>query len=176
MISLLVAMDRGRGIGRNNDLLFKLPDDMKHFREVTMGKPLVMGRRTFDSIGRALPGRRNIVISRQADWCAPGCEHARSLEEALRMAGDVPEVVVIGGAQIYREALKRADRIYLTRVDTVQPADVYFPELDPQQWHEVTRRPHAADEKHPFAFAICTLDRVATSDGSQLKCFAAFVT
>lgn len=159
-ISLVVAMDRTRAIGAGGTLPWHLPADLRHFRDITMGKPIIMGRRTHDSIGRALPGRRNIVVTRNRDWPVPkGCEAAHSLEEALTLAGDAAEVMVIGGAALYRCALPLAQRIYLTEVHTEVGGDVHFPPLDPQEWRESARVQRAADERNPYPCSFVILER-----------------
>lgn len=162
-IAFVVAIDRNRVIGKDGALPWRLPDDMKHVREVTMGKPLIMGRRTYDSIGRALPGRTNIVLTRDPAFRAAGVLVARTAEDALRLAGDVPEIIVFGGAGVFARFLPSADRIYLTEVDAaVEGGDTFFPELDRAEWREVERREHPRDERHPFAFRLITLDRART--------------
>jgi dihydrofolate reductase len=118
-----------------------------------------MGRRTFDSIGRPLPDRVSIVLTRDPAFHCDGCLIARTTDEALALAGDVPEVIVFGGAGVFKDFLPRADRIYLTEVDTEAAGDTYFPPLDPAEWHEVERRTHPADARHPFAFSFVTLER-----------------
>ena len=157
--SLVVAMARNRVIGRDNHLPWRLPADLAYFKRVTMGHPLVMGRRTHESIGRALPGRLNIVVSRNAAYRAPGCTVVGSLDDAWKAAGDAAEVCVIGGTSLFAEALAVADRIHLTEVDATVPGDTYFPEFDRGGWteHEVAR--HAADERHAYPFRIVVLDR-----------------
>ena len=127
-LALIAALARDGGIGRGNDLLFKLREDMQHFKRTTLGCPVVMGRKTWDSIGRPLPGRRNIVVTRQADWSAEGCESAGSLNEALACVADAERVFVIGGAQLYAAALPLADELVLTEIDAVvEGADTFFP-------------------------------------------------
>ncbi len=133
---------------------------MKHVRELTVGKPLIMGRRTYESIGRPLPDRTSIVLTRDPAFRCDGCVVARSVEEALGFAGAAPEVIVFGGGGVFAEFLPRADRIYLTEVDTEAAGDTYFPPLDPAEWREIERRAHAADARHPHAFAFVTLERV----------------
>ena len=148
-VTLLAAVGRNRVIGRDNDLPWRLPDDLAHFKAVTMGHTLVMGRRTFDSIGRPLPGRRTVVVTRQADWSAEGVEVAHSLPEALQRAvadGDT-EVFVVGGGQVYAEALPVATRLLLTEVDQSPEGDTLFPEVDPADWSESAR-----DQRDGFAF------------------------
>lgn len=159
-ISFVVAYDRKRTIGKDNRLPWRLPDDMKHVREITIGKPLIMGRRTWDSIGRPLPGRTSIVMTRDRDFRCDGCLVARTADEALNLAGAAPEVIVFGGARVFEEFLPRADRIYLTEVDTEVDGDTYFPKVDPAEWREVERTRHPADDRHPYVFSFVTLDRV----------------
>jgi dihydrofolate reductase len=159
-ISFVVAYDRKRAIGKDNRLPWRLPDDMKHVRDVTMGKPLIMGRRTWDSIGRPLPGRTSIVLTRDRAFRCDGCLVARTADEALRLAGAVPEVIVFGGAGVFEEYLPLADRIYLTEVEAEADADTFFPKIDPSQWREVERARHPADERHAHAFSWVTLERV----------------
>ena len=160
MISFVVAYDRRRAIGKSNRLPWRLPDDMRHVRDVTMGKPLIMGRRTWDSIGRPLPGRTSIVLTRDREFRCDGCLIARTADEALKLAGAAPEVIVFGGAGVFEEFLPLADRIYLTEVETEADADTYFPKIDPSHWREVERAHHPADERHAHAFSWVTLDRV----------------
>jgi dihydrofolate reductase len=159
-ISFVVAYDRRRAIGKDNRLPWRLPDDMKHVRDVTIGKPLIMGRRTWDSIGRPLPGRTSIVLTRDRDFRCDGCLVARTADEALKLAGAAPEIIVFGGARVFEEFLPLADRIYLTEVETEAAADTYFPRVDPSDWREVARTRHPADERHAHAFSFVTLDRV----------------
>ncbi|HZP95467.1 MAG TPA: dihydrofolate reductase [Candidatus Limnocylindria bacterium] len=160
-IAFVVAFDRNRVIGKDGALPWRLPDDMKRVRELTIGKPLIMGRRTYDSIGRALPQRTNIVLTRDPSFHADGVLVARTPDEALRLAGDAPEVIVFGGAEIFRQFLSMAGRIYLTQVDaSIEGGDAVFPDLDPAEWREVERREHPRDDRHAFAFRFVTLDRV----------------
>ena len=159
-IAFVVARDRRGVIGKDGRLPWRLPDDMRHVRELTVGKPLIMGRRTYDSIGRPLPDRTSIVLTRDPAFRCEGCLVARTLDEALALAGDAPEIIVFGGAGVFKEFLPRADRIYLTEVDTEAAGDTYFPSLDPGEWREADRRAHPADARHPFAFSFVTLERV----------------
>lgn len=159
MLSLIAAVAENGVIGAKGGLPWRLPDEMAHFKRTTLGKPVVMGRRTFESLGRALPGRRNIVLSRARDFAAPGAERARDLDHALALAADAPEVVVIGGAALYAESLPRAQRIYLTRVHARPEGDAFFPELDPDEWRESLVLEHPADPRHAFAFSIWLLER-----------------
>jgi dihydrofolate reductase len=160
MIAIIVAAAENGAIGSDNRLPWHLPDDLKRFKALSLGKPVVMGRRTFDSIGRPLPGRTNIVVSRQAGLAIEGVVVAPSLDAALATAGSVPEIVVIGGAEIFRQALPRTDTIHLTRVHARVAGDVFFPELDPAQWREAAVEHHAADERHQYAFSFVTLQRI----------------
>jgi len=161
-LSLLAALDRDYAICKANALPWHLPDDLKRFKALSLGKPIVMGRRTFDSIGRPLPGRTNIVISRNSGLAIEGIRVVHSLDEALRAAGAVPEIVVIGGAEIFRQVLPRTSTIHLTRVHARVAGDVLFPELDPAQWHESAVEHHAADERHQYAFSFVTLQRIGS--------------
>jgi dihydrofolate reductase len=160
VVSLIVAADERGGIGRDGGLPWHLPDDLRRFKALTMGKPMVMGRRTWDSIGRPLPGRRSLVVSRQRDLAIPGAEVVGSLEDALRAAGDVPEVCVIGGAELYRAALPRAELIHLTRVHATVAADTFLPPLDPVEWEQVSCERHPADERHAHPVSYITLRRI----------------
>lgn len=158
MISIVVATARNNVIGKRNALPWDLPNDLKHFREITSGHTIVMGRKTFESIGRPLPRRVNIVITRQANYKPEGVIVVGSLEEALAKAGD-GEVFIIGGGEIFKEALPRVDRIYLTRVDADIEGDVFFPELDPAEWKEVSREEGVVDEANKYPHAFLTLER-----------------
>lgn len=159
-VSIIVATDERGAIGHQGRLPWRLPEDLKHFKALTLGKPVVMGRKTWDSIGRPLPGRLNIVVTRQGRLELPGATVVGSLDEALEQAGDVPEVCIIGGAEIYRLALPLADTVHLTRVHATVAADTFFPALDPAEWAQVTREERAADERHAHAYAFVELRRV----------------
>ena len=159
MISLIVAASTNNVIGANGDLPWRLSDDLKRFKAITMGKPIIMGRLTWESIGRPLPGRQNIVITRQPGYSAEGCDVVASVDEALATAGAAPEIMVIGGGDIYRQLLPRASRVYLTRVEAEVDGDTFFPELDPSDWELVASEAHAADEKNAHAFTFMTLQR-----------------
>lgn len=160
MVSFVVATAENNVIGHDNQLLWHLPDDLKHFKRLTQGHPVIMGRRTYDSIGRALPDRANIVITRQQNWQAPGCEVAYSVPAALERAAKLDaEVFVIGGAEIYRQAMQAADTIHLTEVHHSFEGDTVFPELNKAEWREESRERHEADERHPYAFSFVTLRR-----------------
>lgn len=158
-VSIVVAMDRNGVIGNQGGLPWHLPSDLKRFREITMGKPLVMGRRTHESIGRPLPGRRNIVVSRQPTYVAPGCDMAQSFAAALKLAQDAPEVMVIGGASLYAAALVLADRIYLTEVDAEVAGDVYFPPYTRADWREARREPSTKGERDVYGYSFVILER-----------------
>jgi len=159
IVSLIVAADERGGIGRDGGLPWHLPDDLKRFKALTMGKPIVMGRRTWDSIGRPLPGRRSLVVSRQRGLEIPGAEVFGSFDDALLAAGDVPEVCVIGGAELYRAALPRADLVHLTRVHTVVDADTFLEPLDPAEWEQASCERRAADERNAYSVSYITLRR-----------------
>lgn len=160
-VSIIVATDERGAIGHEGQLPWRLPEDLKRFKAITLGKPVIMGRKTWDSIGRPLPGRLNIVVTRQPGLELAGATVVGSLDEALAAAGDAPEACVIGGAEIYRLALPLADTLHLTRVHATVAADTYFPVLDPQQWVEVAREERAADERHAHAYTFVELRRVA---------------
>jgi len=154
LISIIVAMDENGGIGVDNRLPWHLPDDLKRFKRLTMGHHLVVGRKTYESIGKPLPGREMIVLTRNPEYEAPGCQIAHSLDEALRMAqaqGEA-ETFIGGGAQVYAQTLPRADYLYLTRVHATTESDVRFPSIDFQAWIEEKRCYHPADSDHAFAF------------------------
>ncbi|MBL4839133.1 MAG: dihydrofolate reductase [Kordiimonadaceae bacterium] len=155
MISIIVAMAENRTIGVNNDLPWHLPEDLKFFKKTTLGKPIVMGRKTFDSIGRALPGRQNIVITRNKGWAHEGVDVVGSIAEAIEVAGDVDELMITGGAQIYAQALELTDRLYVTEVATVVPGEAFFPEFSLDVWSEISREEHPAQEDKPgYAFVV----------------------
>lgn len=157
--SLVVAVARNRVIGRDNRLPWRLPADLAYFKQVTMGHPVVMGRRTHESIGRPLPGRENIVVTRNRNFSAPGCTVVGSLDEAWKAAGSAQEVCVIGGTSLFAEALPIADRIHLTEVEAEVPGDTFFPEFDRGLWTEREVARHPADERHAYPFRILVLDR-----------------
>ena len=160
-IALIAAVARNGVIGRGGSLPWRIPADLQYFKATTMGKPMIMGRRTFQSIGKALPGRASIVVTRRADFAADDVDVAADLDQALTIAarhgGD--EVVVIGGGEIYAAALPRADRIYLTEVHIDAEGDVHFPALDRAQWRELSRDDHPADGDSP-AYSFVVLERI----------------
>jgi dihydrofolate reductase len=159
MISLVVAMDESGIIGRDNALPWHLPADLKRFKAITLGKPILMGRKTFESIGKPLPGRLNLVLTRSRDWQREGAITMHSVEEALARAGDAVEVAVIGGEEIFKLALPFAARIYLTEVHARVEGDTAFPAFDRSQWREVERSTHPADERHAYSMTFSTLER-----------------
>ena len=158
-ISLVVAASTNNVIGSDGGLPWHLPDDLRHFKRLTTGKPVVMGRRTFESIGRPLPDRRNIVMTRDPGYVARGCDVVSSVREALDLVSGAEEAMIIGGGQVYRDFLPHADRIYLTRVQADIEGDTYFPDIDEAGWRLVSSEPHAADEKHAYAFDVMVFER-----------------
>ncbi len=175
-LAVIAAVADNGVIGRDNQLPWHLPEDLKYFKRVTLGKPIIMGRKTFDSIGRPLPGRSNIVVTRQPDWRAAGVVVAHSLAAALELAATRlpppqplklqtgpearPEAMLIGGAELYAEGIGRAERLYLTRVHASVDGDAYFPLLDPGQWREVWRQDHCASDGTSHSYSFVTMDRV----------------
>jgi dihydrofolate reductase len=159
-ISLIAAMADNRVIGIANKLPWKLPADMQWFRQHTLGKPNVMGRKTFESFGaKPLPQRTNVIVTSDENYRAEGCVVAHSVDDALRLAGEVPEVMIIGGASFYAQLLPRADRLYLTLVHHSFDGDSWFPEFEAAQWHETQRIERPADEKNSYACSFLILDR-----------------
>ncbi len=152
LVSIVAAMARNRVIGDGNRLPWHLPEDLQRFRRLTMGAPVIMGRKTFQSIGRLLPGRRNVVLTRQSGWSWDGCATAHSFDEALAITRDAAERFVIGGGELYRLALPFADRLYLTLIDADCAGDVHFPELDLLAWREREREPCVARSGLRFEF------------------------
>jgi dihydrofolate reductase len=161
LVSLIVAMARNGVIGRGNSLPWRLPADLRRFKSLTLGKPVLMGRRTFESIGRPLTGRLNLVLTRDAHWAADGTLAVHTVAQALAQARDCAELVVIGGAEVYRLALPLAGRIYLTQVQAEVPGDTFFPALDPAQWQDVESGTQPADERHAWPLTFVTLERRA---------------
>ena len=160
-LSIIAAMGLNGVIGDAGKLPWRLPADMKHFKATTMGKPVIMGRKTFESIGKPLPGRENIVVSRNADFRAAGCKVVGSLMEAIETTLMAEEAMVIGGAVIYERALPLTKRIYLTRVYSMFPGDAYFPDLTVGNWKQTSREDFDADEKNPYPYSFLQLDRVS---------------
>lgn len=157
-ITLIAALGRNRAIGRDGELPWHLPRELKHFKETTMGKPIIMGRRTWESIGRPLPGRQNIVVTRNPSFHAAGCEAAASLAAAVDLAQG-EEVMLIGGGELYREALDYADRMILTVVDCEPEADTWFPRWREADWQETELRTEPADTNSPLAYRVIELAR-----------------
>ncbi|HEY4772592.1 MAG TPA: dihydrofolate reductase [Steroidobacteraceae bacterium] len=160
-MSLLVARASNGVIGRDNALPWRLPADLRRFKALTLGKPILMGRRTFESIGRALPGRMNLVLTRDRAWQAPGALVVHDLNEALAQVGNAPELVIIGGADLFKLFLPLAERIYLTDVHARIPGDTHFPELEAGEWRELEQTTHAPDADHAHAMTFRTLERRA---------------
>ena len=164
--ALIVAMSENRTIGINNKLPWYLPNDLKYFKQVTMGKPIIMGRKTFDSIGKPLPGRTNIVITRDPDYQADGVQVVNGIEQALSVAEDISlingheEVMVIGGAEIYGITLPKADRLYITHVDATVEGDAFFPEVDWSHWQEQASEAFAAEGPNPYDYRFVVYDRI----------------
>jgi dihydrofolate reductase len=158
IVSAIVAIGENNAIGKNNQLLWHLPADLKHFRVITSGRTIIMGRKTFDSVGRPLPNRRNIVVTRQ-DIKIEGCEVVRSIDEAIALCQGEDEVFIGGGAEIYRLAMDKTNKIYLTIVHKAFDADTFFPEIDYKKWKETEREDFPADEKNSIPYSFITLER-----------------
>jgi len=164
-LAVIVAAAQNGVIGKNNALPWHLPEDLRYFKRVTMGKPIVMGRKTFESIGRPLPGRTNIVITRAAHWNAEGIKVVHSLDQALALAEEIAridgatELMVIGGAEVYRAALPRADRLYFTEVQAEVEGDARLPDIDWSAWTEVSRERFDASEDNPFPYSFAVFER-----------------
>jgi dihydrofolate reductase len=161
-IAFVVAFDRKKVIGKDGRLPWRLPDDMRHVRKLTTGKPLIMGRRTYESIGRPLPDRTNIVLTRDRTFHPEGVVVARTPDEALAFAGDAPEVIVFGGGEVFRQFLPMTDRIYLTEVDADVGGDTFF-DFDGTDWRILDSEEHPADDRHAYPFKFMTLERIRES-------------
>ncbi|MGD8851695.1 MAG: type 3 dihydrofolate reductase [Gammaproteobacteria bacterium] len=159
-IALVAAMAENRVIGRDNRVPWRLSADLRHFKSLTMGKPVIMGRNTWESIGKPLPGRSNIVVTRNRDYRAQGARVVHSIEQALAAAAGCEEAMIIGGAELYRQTLERADRLYLTLVEATLEGDTLFPEIEPDEWRELEREHHRADEKNECDYSFVTLERI----------------
>jgi dihydrofolate reductase len=157
-ISIVVAISENHAIGKDNKLLWRLPADLKHFKEITTGHTIIMGRKTYESVGRPLPNRRNIIITRQP-IAIEGCEVVNSIDAALALCAEEDEVFIVGGAEIYRQSLHLTNRIYLTVVHKEFEGDSFFPEIKKEDWKEVSREDHQADEKNPLPYSFITLER-----------------
>ena len=155
LLSLIWAMDENRLIGNNNQLPWHLPADLAFFKRTTIGKPIIMGRKTFDSIGRPLPGRQNIIITRDKTFTAKGCDIANSVDQALSLVADqTEEAMLIGGASLYLQTLDQADVLYLTQIQHAFTGDTWFPAIDMTQWSEVYRENFEADESNPYPYSF----------------------
>jgi dihydrofolate reductase len=158
MISFVVAMDENRAIGKDNDLPWYLPNDLKHFKKTTMGKPVVMGRKTYESIGKPLPGRENIVVTRDQSYHAEGTITVHSVDEVLQWEAE--EICVIGGTEIFKLFLPVADRLYITEIHHTFDADTYFPELSDEDWAEVSRTAGIVDEKNKYPHEFVVYEKI----------------
>ncbi len=159
MLSIIVAVAENNVIGKDNSLIWKLPRDMRHFKETTTGHYIIMGRKTFESNGRPLPNRTNVIITRDQDYKADGCVVVHSLEDAIKEAKDDLEAFIIGGGVIYDLAMPIVDRIYLTKIHNSFEGDTFFPEINMEEWNVVEERKFEPDEKNKYPFTILTLDR-----------------
>ena len=159
VVSIMVAVAENNVIGKDNKLIWNLPADLRLFKNLTMGHTIVMGRKTFDSIGKPLPGRKSIVITRQRDYEVDGCQVVHSLEKALKMVEKEEEVFIVGGAQIFELAMALADRIYLTRINHSFEGDTFFPEIDPNQWVQTAVESFLPDEKNIYSYSFLTYNR-----------------
>lgn len=159
LLSIIVAMDRKGVIGMENKLPWRLSADLKNFKKITMGKPIVMGRKTHESIGRILPGRENVVITRDTSYMAKDCTVLHSLECAYAKYKQLDEIMIMGGAELYSQTLEQSDRIYLTEVHADCEGDTFFPVFDRSEWKEVQRQDHRADEMNEFDYSFVVLER-----------------
>jgi dihydrofolate reductase len=161
-ISLVVAAAKNNAIGKNNKLLWCLPNDMKYFKNVTWAMPVVMGRKTFEALGKPLKGRKNIIITRQPDWNVDGTVAVKNLDDAQFLVRnmDVKEMMVIGGGEIYKMAFEKANRVYMTRVDAELEGDTYFPVINPEHWKLVSQKDHEIDEHHKYAYSFQVWERI----------------
>ncbi|WP_077618507.1 dihydrofolate reductase [Bacillus sinesaloumensis] len=160
MISLLVAMDKNRLIGKDNDLPWRLPADLAYFKRVTMGHPIIMGRKTYDSIGRPLPGRENIIVTRDTSYKMEGCKVIHSIEEIVKMRKESEqELFVIGGAEIFKEILPYSDRLYITEIEEEFEGDTYFPAFDKSEWKIISKEQGIKDEKNPYDYKFLVYEK-----------------
>src|SRR6201986_2763661 len=158
IVSIVVAISENNAIGKNNQLLWYLPADLKHFKNITTGHTVIMGRKTYESVGKPLPNRRNIIITRQ-DITIEGCEVVKSIEGALALSASEEEVFIVGGAEIYRQSMHLTNRIYLTVVHQKFDADSFFPEIHYDEWLETEQEDHEPDEKNKLPYSFITLER-----------------
>src|SRR6185437_12404078 len=155
IITIVVAISENHVIGKDNQLLWYMPNDLKHFKDITTGHTVIMGRKTYDSVGKPLPRRRNIIITRKP-ITIEGCEVVNSIEAAMALCADEPEIFIVGGAEIYKQSIKLTDRIYLTIIHKKFDGDSFFPEIDMQEWKEVSREDHQADDRNPIPYSFIT--------------------
>ena len=161
MISLIAAIGKNNELGKDNKLVWNMPTDLEFFRKKTSGHPVIMGRKTFESIGRPMPNRQNIVITRDKTYLRHGVEVVHSLDEALRQAQSKQDIFIIGGEEIFKKAMSIADRLYITHIDaTDKDANVFFPEIIPVIWNEVSHEEHQADEKNPYNYTFSVYERI----------------
>ena len=158
-LSIIVAMDRNRVIGKGDALPWHISEDLKHFKKITMGKPIIMGRKTHESIGRPLPGRENIILTRDASYQAEGCTVLHSMDDIFEHCKDIEEVMITGGAEIYKLAFEQVSNLYLTEVHAEVEGDTYFPEFERSKWKEISREDHKADEKNEFNYSFLVLEK-----------------
>lgn len=166
-LAIIAALAADRGIGLGNALPWHLPEDLKHFRALTLGHRVLMGRKTWESIGRPLPGRENVVITRQPDFVAPGAQVIGTLSDALRLPGATGEVFCIGGAQLYRAALPLAQKLYLTEIEQIFPSDTFFPEFDRRTWRERSRDTHRPGDPSKPSYHFVVYERLGPDDLRQ---------
>ncbi|MCW0486110.1 dihydrofolate reductase [Riemerella anatipestifer] len=161
MTTIIVAMGKNNEIGFNNQLLWHLPKDLKHFKNLTSGHPIIMGRKTYESIGKPLPNRTNIVVSQKKDWFEEGILIVGTLKEAIKFAKKIDEnIFIIGGGSIYEQTIDQADRLEVTLVDTTLKADTFFPKINPKEWLKIDEICHEKDEQNPYNFCFQTYERV----------------
>jgi dihydrofolate reductase len=161
MIAIVVAVADNHVIGKDNQLIWHLPADLRHFKQKTMGHPMIMGRKTFDSIGKPLPGRTTIIVTRQQNFKAEGCLVAHSVQAAIEIGSelDTEQVSIVGGAEIYKQAMPFVDTLYLTRVHHTFEGDTYFPELPEKEWQQISAEHHEPDEKNRYSYSFIELRR-----------------
>ena len=158
-LSIIAAMDKNRVIGKDGNLPWHISSDLKNFKKITMGKPILMGRKTHESIGRVLPGRENIILTKKRNYSAEGCIVKNSLDEVLSNCKKVSELIVMGGATLYEQTLDKAEKLYITEVRACIEGDIFFPEYDPDQWLEISRNSFKADENNEYDYSFTVLER-----------------
>ena len=158
-LSIIAAMDKNRVIGKDGNLPWHISSDLKNFKKITMGKPILMGRKTHESIGRALPGRENIILTEKRNYSAEGCIVKNNLDEVLSNFKKVSELIVMGGATLYEQTLDKAEKLYITEVRACIEGDIFFPEYDPDQWVEISRNSFEADENNEYDYSFTVLER-----------------